>query len=231
MIEILTDYQRSQFETLIEILIEQNETTNLTRIVNPDEIRVKHFEDSLIVLDMLTDFQQAKNLDSLKLIDIGSGAGFPGLAIAIARPGWQITSVDSTGKKVDFQNCAAKELKLENFTAIKGRAEDLGQDWDYREDFNVVTARALGHLKLISELAIPLISVGGLFLAWKGPKVETEIPQATTIISRLGGGKIEQIPYCLADNQDFRIVKIQKEVSTPSKYPRHFKDIKKSQTP
>lgn len=216
--------QLDEFARMIE---EENKIHNLTRIVGLEAIRVRHFEDSLAVLGELEKLACGK---SLSIMDIGSGAGLPGLAIAIARPDWKVVSVDATGKKVRFQQKAVNELGLMNVEVLQGRAEDLGRVARYREKFDAVTARAVGELALLAELAMPLVRVGGKMFAWKGPAATGEIENAKSIIEKMGGGKIEEMPYRLVvegQEMNYRIVAVEKVKATPKGYPREFKEIAK----
>jgi 16S rRNA (guanine527-N7)-methyltransferase len=227
MFNTLSDDQKKKLELYAELLIEDNKHLNLTRITEADEIRTRHFEDSLVVLPTLLDAQnQIEGRPGL--IDIGSGAGFPGLVLAIALPLWQITSIEATGKKANFQQKIVAALGLTNVTIVPARAEELAQDQKYRKKFDVATVRAVGHLSINVELCVPFLRIGGLFLAWKGPKVEKEMPRATKIIKKLGLGEVEQKRYSLSGIAgDFRIIEARKLRQTPPKYPREYKVIKK----
>ncbi len=225
----MTDKQ-DKIDRLCELLITENAKYNLTRIVDPDQIEIRHFEDSLIVLELLEDYASKFNYRP-KLLDIGSGAGFPSLALAIMLDNWDFISLEATGKKVKFQQLAAKELELTNFEAINGRAEELAHNFKYREKFDIVTARAVGHLALISELALPFLMISGMFLAWKGPKVIEEMPLAEKVIKQLGGDKPDQIAYSLPDQDendiDYCIIKTVKQFRSPVAFPRPYGIIKK----
>jgi 16S rRNA (guanine527-N7)-methyltransferase len=216
-----------QFDEFARLIEEENKIHNLTRIVGPEQIRLRHFEDSLAVLDELQKLAAGKGL---RLVDIGSGAGLPGLAIAIARPDWNVTSVDATGKKVRFQERVIAELGLANARAIQGRAEELGRDPGFREKFDAATARAVGDLAILAELTLPLVKVGGRILAWKGPGVEGELAAGSKVAAALGGGDIAELPYQLTvEGQpvSYRILSIEKSRPCPSRYPRLYKDIRK----
>jgi 16S rRNA (guanine527-N7)-methyltransferase len=217
-----------EFARLIE---EENKVHNLTRIVGLEQIRVRHFEDSLAVMGELEKLADGK---ALKLIDIGSGAGLPGLAISIARPDWSITSVDATGKKVRFQEKVIAELGLSNATVVQGRAEEMGREPAWREKFDAVTARAVGELALLAELAMPLAKVSGCIFAWKGPSAQAELAAGQAMVKKLGGGELVETPYRLVvDGQEvsYRIISAEKVRSCPKGYPRLFKDIKRSSSP
>ena len=225
----MTDKQ-AKLDLLCKLLITENAKYNLTRIVDPAQIEVRHFEDSLIVLELLENYASELSYRP-KLLDIGSGAGFPSLALAVMLENWDFISLEATGKKVSFQQLAAKELDLSNFEAVNGRAEEFAHDWNYREKFDIVTARAVGHLALISELALPFLRIEGMFLAWKGPKVVDEMPLAREVISKLGGNDPDEISYSLPDENDnevdYCIIKTVKRFRSPAAYPRPYGIIKK----
>ena len=223
----LSPDQCSQFDRFAEILIEQNKIHNLTRIIDLTDVHKRHFADSLAALPILKDIE--KNATApLSLIDIGSGAGLPGLALAIALPNWQITSVEATGKKVRFQQMVIDELRLTNATAIHARAEELGNNKAYREKFNIATARALAEMSILAELALPFVKTGGNFLAWKGPSVNEELQNAQHAIKTLGGKINEPTTYELSPEHKFAIANIKKTRQTPPQYPREYKSIKNS---
>ncbi len=229
MLEKLTQKQKQQFEQFAKILQAENEKINLTGITEPDQIRQRHFEDSLVVFERIK--QIGRNFARPVLVDIGSGAGFPSLALAIVLEDWKIVSVESTGKKADFQRLVISELGLENVEVIGARAEEIGRVALYREKCDVVTVRALGVLALIAELGMPLLKVGGCFFAWKGPKLDQELAAGESMLKILGAGEIKQWPYSLPKQNvptAFRIIEAVKSRPTPRAYPRSFKDIKKS---
>jgi len=228
MLEKLSQQQIEKFDKFAEILQRENERLNLTRILDAHQIKVRHFEDSLVILDKLKEIE-ANCQTTPKLVDIGSGAGFPGLALAIALPHWPIVSIEATGKKAQFQQLTTKELALDNVQVVHGRAEILGQNKNYRQKFDVATTRAVGSLAMIAELTVPMLKIGGDFIAWKGPKVEAELCKGQERLTILGTNKLSQQKYTLpGDNQesDYRIIHATKISDTPQKYPREFKIIK-----
>ena len=164
--------ENRKFDDFARMLEEANRIHNLTRITGLEQIRIRHFADSLAALPELERLAEGKGL---RILDIGSGAGLPGLAIAIARPQWKVTSLDGTGKKVRFQQEVIRKLGLRNAEAIQGRAEELARDDGWREKFDAALARALGDLAKVAGLALPLVRPGGEVLAWKGPAAEQEI--------------------------------------------------------
>ncbi len=225
--------QQARLDSLSRLLSEENAIHNLTRITDPQEIQLKHFADSLAALPIIEDYIQSRNSDRpVKLIDIGSGAGFPWLALAVMLDNVHFTSVEATGKKVAFQEKAAALLGLTNYEVINGRAEELGHDPALRGKFDIATARALGSLAMITELAIPLLKCKGMFLTWKGPKVAQEIQLGREIARKIGARTPEIIPYNLpgTDPQESNLcfVKVIKSTATHHSYPRPFNIIKKN---
>ena len=207
-----------QVEQLIlfdEFLLNYNEKMNLTRIVDPLEVAVKHFADSLTVLSY---FQLGRNS---KVIDIGAGAGFPGIPLAIVRPDLNMTLLDSLRKRTVYLKELVEHLNLKNVKVVWGRAEDLGHDVDYRERHEVAVARAVAPLNVLAELCLPLIKVGGTFIALKGPKAETEVSNAETAFQLVGGQLISVIPVILPILDDHRcLVHVLKKTFTSRSYPR-----------
>ncbi|MCI0499625.1 MAG: 16S rRNA (guanine(527)-N(7))-methyltransferase RsmG [Planctomycetales bacterium] len=221
---------QAQFERFSEMLIEANKTHNLTRITDPSQIRTRHFLDSLAALSLLDDLEQ-KTQKPLRLLDIGAGAGLPGLALAIVRPQWSIVSLEATEKKVRFQQTACKALALTNVQALSGRAEDLAHDARYRRLFDAVTARALAAMPMLAELSLAFVRIGGIGLYWKGPAVTDELAEAAPAIQQMGAA-IEQVaPYTLdiSHNQPAHLTMVvcRKTRLTPDTLPRVFGLIKK----
>jgi len=205
---LLSSAQREQFEMFLQMLLAENRTLNLTTITNPEEVRARHFEDSLAAVPLIEQMaaahrlapQSAESAESgLSLMDVGSGAGFPGLPLAIALPWCRVTSLEATGKKARFQEKVVAALGLRNVTVIHGRAESLAHRDEYREAFDVAAARALATLPVVAELALPFVKVGGHAIAWKGPGADPEIAPAQAACEKLGGATITQFPYILPD--------------------------------
>lgn len=219
-----TQQQRQRLEIFAGFLQEENKKFNLTRITETDQIWLKHFQDSLACVDILREMITKRG--KITMADVGSGAGFPGLVIAAVLDDCQVVSIESTGKKCGFQEEAIKRMGLKNVEVINGRAEDLSRDPDFRERFDIVMARAVGELAILAEISFGLLKVGGVFISWKGPKVEQELQAGRFIITKLGGGDIEQIKYTLGDGgEDYRLIKVKKIDKTPKKYPMPYKDI------
>ncbi|WP_027882341.1 16S rRNA (guanine(527)-N(7))-methyltransferase RsmG [Meiothermus rufus] len=203
------------FQLLYRRLLEANRATNLTAIRDEKGIILKHFVDSLSCL-------KGDGLEgSLRAIDVGTGAGFPGLPIKIVRPALHLTFLDATQKKIAFVEAVCQELGLAPVRCIWGRAEELGQHPDHREAYDRVLSRAVGSLSVLSELCLPLLKPGGVMIAQKGPGVEAELEHAQAAIGLLGGRVREVITFELPALREHRsLVIIEKVGPTPSKYPR-----------
>ncbi len=208
----LTEEMIEKFFKFKDLLIEWNKVMNLTSITDEKEIIVKHFIDSLTIEKYIP-----KNS---KVIDIGSGAGFPGIPLKIVREDISITLLDSLNKRVNFLNNVIKECKIKSAEAIHGRAEDLGQAIAYREKYDIVTARAVANLSTLSELCIPFIKVGGVFVCMKA-EADEEIEEADKAIKVLGAKLKSKDKIKLAPIEANRtIIVYEKEKSTPKQYPR-----------
>ena len=223
---------RAAFDTFSQQLIECNKTTNLTRLTTVEAIALRHFLDALAALPVLD--AAAANRETFSLIDIGSGAGFPALAIAIARPQWRIVSLEATDKKVQFQRQICKTLGLGNVDVLHGRAEMAAHRTALREGFDAATARAVAPLAMLAELAMAFVRPQGLGLFWKGSQVEQELAAAVPSFGRMGASLTSLWTYTLppqADDVDdaaFYLVAAQKCDAAPAAYPRqNFAAIKK----
>ena len=211
----LSDKQISQFEIFYRRMIDWNERINLTAITDETEFAIKHIVDSLSVWD------EKIFADVAKVIDVGTGAGFPGLPLKIFKPELEIVLLDSLTKRVNFLQETVAELKLEGVTCIHGRAEDLAKQKNFREQFDLATSRAVARLNVLAEYCLPFVKVGGVFAALKGKKFSEEISEAKSAVKILGGGEIKFAEKILPDLPDTRaVIYIDKEKSTPKKYPR-----------
>lgn len=210
---ILDEEQIQKFYKYMELLLEWNEKINLTAIVEPRDVILKHFVDSLTICKEL---QKNKTL-----ADIGTGAGFPGIPVKILRPDLDITLIDSLNKRVNFLTMVIEALKLEKIIALHGRIEDFGKNKKYREKFDYVTSRAVANLSTLSEYMIPLVKIGGKCICMKGSNIDEELKNAEKAIKTLGG-KIEKVDTFLLPDTDMgrSIILIKKEKATPNKYPR-----------
>lgn len=200
--------KKDQYKIFIYYLLEVNAHTNLTTITDIDEIKIKHIEDSLSVLDLIK--------ENDKVLDIGSGAGFPGIPLAIEKK-IDLTLIDSVNKKVNFMNQAIEKIDLKNARAIHARAEDFAKD--NREKYDVVVSRAVANMTTLSELCLPFVKVGGIFIALKGPKADEELEEAKNAIKILGGKVIDIERFDLSGNERANIV-VKKIHPTNNKYPR-----------
>ncbi len=208
-----------KFEAYFKKLVEVNEVMNLTSITDHDGVYNKHFLDSLSI---------AKAIDLNKeqtLLDVGSGAGFPSIPLAIVSNKISVTIIDALNKRISFLNDLAKELELDNVKALHIRAEEYAKE--KRNSFDIVTARAVARLNILSELCLPLVKVGGYFIAMKSQDYKDELKEALNGIQILGGSVEATIPFELPDDQGFRTLIIIKKVKeTNKKYPRAFARIK-----
>lgn len=224
----LTSEQVGQFLVYTELLIEWNDKFNLTSIDDPEEIVVKHFIDSLTVLSAI------KFPRGAKVADVGTGAGFPGVPLAIVRPDLDITLIEATNKKLSFLKAVNEgilELAAEDepkLRTVHARAEEVGRQPEHREHYDVVVARAVADMRILSEYCLPLVKVGGYFLAMKGPSTEEELSRARPGIGVLGGAHPEIKSLTLPGTDISRnIIAIKKQKRTPDQFPRHGAKISK----
>lgn len=211
----LSTDQLNQFITYYEILVEWNQVMNLTAITEFDEVVQKHFVDSLSIV------KAVDMKEKLNIIDIGTGAGFPGIPIKIAFPHVEVVLLDSLNKRIQFLNEVIQTLQLKGIRAVHGRAEDFSRNKEYREVFDLGVSRAVANLASLAEYCMPYVKVGGTFLPYKSGKIEEELEQSKKAIHVLGG-KIEDKVLFQLPNSDIEraFVKIKKVQSTPKSYPR-----------
>ena len=216
----LTPPQLDRFEYYYRQLVDWNGRGNLTSITEYTQVQTKHFLDSLsVALALPRPFDSA--LERKTLIDVGAGAGFPGLPLAIALPHLQVTLLEATGKKAIFITQLGRALSLENIETLKGRAEELGQNENYREQFDYATGRAVAELRTLVEYTLPFLRIGGALIAQKSVEVAREIELAEHAIAELGGQFRETIPVQLPGILETRyLVVVDKIAATPAKYPR-----------
>ena len=205
--------QTEQFFEYMNLLIEWNEKINLTAITDPEEIILKHFIDSITILKDIP--------DNSKIVDVGTGAGFPGIPLSIMNPTLKITLVDSLNKRLIFLQEVVNKLQLKNIEIVHARAEEFGQNKKYRENFDIATSRAVANLATLSEYLIPLVKVGGKVISMKAAEAQDEINDAKKAIEVLGG-TIEKIDEFNLPQSDIgrTVIIIRKNKQTPGKYPR-----------
>lgn len=219
----LTEDQISKFTLYKELLLEWNQKINITAIEDEDEIDIKHFLDSLTIL--------RTNLfkRNVKVIDIGTGGGFPGLPLKIVEESIDLVLLDSLRKRINFLDEVIKNLKLDNVSTIHGRAEDYGQDRKYREKFDIAISRAVASLDVLCEYSLPFVKVGGYFVSMKGKNVDEELDEAKKSIRVLGGEFVDKILVPVPNSDIVHSLIILKKVSeTPTKYPRQAGKPKKN---
>lgn len=211
----LSDKQLSQFERYYELLVEWNEKMNLTAITEKEEVYLKHFYDS-VTAGFYFDFNQ-----TISVCDVGAGAGFPAIPLKIVYPDIQLTVVDSLNKRIGFLQHVTDELGLENVSLHHDRAETFAQRPEFRQNFDLVMARAVARLSVLSELCLPLVKIGGHFLGMKGANLPEEVKEGEKAVKLLGG-KIKDVHSFLLpiEESDRNIVIIEKVKDTPKKFPR-----------
>ena len=209
----LSEIQLKQFYNYMNLLIEWNKKINLTAITEPNEIILKHFVDSLTISKYIS--------DGTRVVDVGTGAGFPGIPLKIYRQDIEITLLDSLQKRINFLDEVIRELNLEKIETVHSRVEDFGKDKKYREKFDIATSRAVANLATLSEYLLPLVKVGGKAISMKGSLIEEELELSKNAIKILGG-KVEKVDEFNLPNSDIsrNIILINKIKETPNKYPR-----------
>ena len=218
----VTDEKTEKLFELTKIMLDVNKSMNLTAITDEEAIIVKHYVDSLTVSSYIP--------QNSTVIDVGCGAGFPCLPLAIFRDDLSITALDSTAKRIKYIDETAKKLDITNIKPIAARAEELGKDSAYRESYDVATARAVASLPILSELCLPFVKIGGSFISMKASQGEQEASDAQNAIRLCGGSvkSIDKLALKLSQStEDRTIISISKRTSTPSKYPRHYSQIVK----
>lgn len=211
----LSEQQIQQFLTYYEMLVEWNQVMNLTAITEYDDVMKKHFVDSV---SLIKAFDVTKNAT---VIDVGTGAGFPGLALKIAYPNLQVTLLDSLNKRIQFLDAVIAKLGLTGVETIHGRAEDFAKTGKLRETFDLAVSRAVANLSTLSEYCLPFVKVSGQFISYKSEKITEEMTAADNAIRILGGKVVNQVEFQLPESDIYRnLFVIEKVKKTPKKYPR-----------
>ena len=207
----LSNEQIEDFKSYYKLLIEWNEKINLTAITEEEEVITKHFADSLSIINYIP--------DNSKVIDVGTGAGFPGVPLKIANESLQITLLDSLNKRLLFLDEVIKEIDLKDIKTIHGRAEEIAHNKDYREQYDIAVCRAVAKLNVLAEYMLPYLKVGGTFICMKGPNINEEIESSMKAIKLLGG-RIEKIESFELEENQRNIIIIKKEKNSPKNFPR-----------
>ena len=219
----LTEEQAEKLFLLTERMLEVNKSLNLTAIKEEKAIILKHYADSVTISQHIP--------DNSRVMDVGCGAGFPTLPLAIFRPDLSITALDGTAKRINYVSETAKALELSGVTAIAARAEETANDKKYRESYDVVTARAVASLPVLCELCLPFVKVGGLMIAMKAQQADEELSSALNCISLCGGEVVESLSCDLksesSETDSRKLIFIKKIKKTPQPYPRHYSKISK----
>ena len=207
----LSNEQIEEFKTYYKLLIEWNKKINLTAITEEEEVITKHFADSLSIINYIP--------DNSKVIDVGTGAGFPGVPLKIVNESLHITLLDSLNKRLLFLDEVIKELDLKDIKTIHGRAEEIAHNKDYREQYDIAVCRAVAKLNVLAEYMLPYLKVGGTFICMKGPNINEEIESSMKAIKLLGG-RIEKIESFELEENQRNIIIIKKEKNSPKNFPR-----------
>ena len=226
LLSVLESFQIELDETAIDrlcryndLLVEWNEKINLTALTAPEDVALKHFADSLLLLRYI------EINKGTSAIDVGTGAGFPGLVLKIARPDIRLTLLDSLQKRLNFLDTVCEELGIDDVRLVHSRAED-GSRAELRDSFDIAVSRAVASLNTLCEYDMPYVKVGGRFIAMKGKDADTELNEAQNAIEELCGKVIAQHDFVLGDAGERSIIEIEKVAPTPEKYPRKSKQIK-----
>ena len=211
----MTDTQKKQFERYFELLVEWNQKINLTAITDKEGVYLKHFYDSIAPV-----LQGKITNQDVRLLDIGAGAGFPSLPMKIIYPQIEVTIIDSLNKRINFLQVLSEELGLEGVHFYHGRAEDYAHDKNFRAQFDLVTARAVARMQILSELTIPYLKLKGKLIALKASSSEDELAQAKNALNLLFAKVIENHDYTLPNGDPRTLTIVEKKKETPNKFPR-----------
>ncbi len=224
--DLLSEAERQLFEAYAAELIETNKKLNLTAITKADALAYLHFLDSLMLIPLIEKLPIAVK-ENLSLTDVGSGAGFPGIPVKIMRPQWNVFLMDALNKRVRFLNDVIAKLGLTEISAVHVRAEEAGHLAQYREQSDIVTARAVAALEILAEFCLPLTKVGGYFIAMKATLAEAELAAADPVIKKLGGKIVSIERFTLPfEEQQRSLIVLEKRQTCPPGYPRNYAKIK-----
>lgn len=212
----LSDKQMEQFYRYYEMMVDWNDRVNLTAITEMGEVVTKHFVDSLALNKVITDMDK----ETYEIIDVGTGAGFPGIPLKIVYPNLRVTLLDSLNKRVKFLDEVINTLELETITAVHGRAEDMGHDHVSRETYDICVSRAVANLATLSEYCLPFVKPGGYFVSYKSGKIEEELNAGKSAIKKLSGEVEGLITFKLPNADERSLIKIKKVNKLNNKYPR-----------
>lgn len=212
-IDILMDEQIDKLEAYMQEILRLNENINLTAITDKEEFVEKHYVDSLAVCGL------GIVESAMKIIDVGTGGGFPGVPLAVAYPEKEFYLMDSLNKRLKIIDELVAQLNIDNVKTLHGRAEDVGQNVEYREKFDVCVSRAVASLPILLEYCLPLVKVGGYFIAYKGVNAQIEIDEAKKALKILGG-EVVDVMKGGSENDEHQLIIVNKIANTPSKYPR-----------
>lgn len=213
----LSERQMDQFYGYYQLLLQWNKVMNLTAITELEEVVTKHFVDSLALVKVM----DRQGFDGIRVLDLGTGAGFPGVPLKIAFPNMSMVLLDSLNKRIKFLNEVVEKLGILDISCIHGRAEDYGRDSNYREGFDLCVSRAVANLSTLSEYCVPFVKIGGYFVPYKSGNVQEEIGQAKGALKLLGG-KVEAVEEFMLPGSDMgrTLIKIKKTEGTAKRYPR-----------
>ena len=209
-----SDNQLTKFDNFYKLVIDWNDKINLTAITNPQDFAIKHIIDSVLI------WNDNKFANVKSIIDVGTGAGFPGIPLKIYKPHLKVTLLDSLAKRINFLKAAVTEIQLDDVNCIHSRAEDAAHSVELRENFDIAVSRAVAKLNILTEYCLPFVKVGGYFAALKGANIKDELQESKSAVKQLGGVDVECININLPNGNDRNLIYIKKAVKTAKNFPR-----------